>query len=162
MGRMYRVPFTFTMANANGDVDLVSLQPADDKPIRLAGWIVGQTSEVGDIQEEDLQLTIRHLTATVTIGTGGGAVTPVPNRPGTDVAAGFTARAGDTAVATTDGTNTIMERLGWNERNTPWERWIPEELRPRAAQGEALVFRNETTVADDVVIAGVLFVEEEG
>jgi hypothetical protein len=159
---MYRVPFTFTMTNANGDVDLVSLVPADDKPIRLTGWLLGQTSEVGDIQEEDLQITVRHMTATVSAGSGGAAVTPVPNRPGTDAAAGFTARAGDTTVSTTSGTDTVMERLGWNERNTPWERWIPEELRPRAAQGESLVLRNETTVADDVVIAGTLFVEEEG
>jgi len=55
-----------------------------------------------------------------------------------------------------------MEQLGWNERNTPWERWIPEELRPVAINGEALVVRMETTLADDMTGTLTFFVEELG
>jgi hypothetical protein len=158
---MYRVPYTGTITNAGTDTDLIALTPADDKPIRLVGWIIGQSSEVGDAAEENLRLTLRHMTATVTV-TGGTGVTPVANRPGTgDVAAaGFTATANSTTVATTTGTSTIMEELAWNERNTPWERWIPEEMRPIALQGEYLIVRQETTAADDYTIEMTFFVEE--
>lgn len=166
MSRIYRVPYTGTVTAAGGDSDLLSIQPADDKPCRLVGWILGQTSEVGDAAEENLRITVRHMTATVTIGSGGAAVTPVPLRPGTDLAAGFTARCNDTTVATTTGTNTIVEELAWNERNTPWERWIPAadvaEMRPRALQTEVLLVRMETTPADDFTIGVTFFVEEEG
>lgn len=162
MGRMYRVPYTGTIANAGGDADLLLLLPADDKPVRLAGWVIGQVSEVKDTEEEGLRITVRHMTATVSNGSGGSAVTPVPNRPGTDPAAGFTARCNDATVATTSGTSTVMEELGWINRNTPWERWIPEELRPRASQGEALLVRLETTPADDFTGELTFFVEEEG
>lgn len=163
-GRMYRVPYTGTLSNAGGDSDLLSLQPADDKPVQLVGWIIGQSSEVADVQEENLRITVRHMTATVTIGSGGSAVTPVARRPGTSdvVAAGFTARCNDTTVSTTSGTSTIMEEMAWNERSTPWERWIPEELRPFAVQGEVLIIRMESTPVDDLTVEMTFFVEELG
>lgn len=161
MPRMYRVPYTGTLANATGDTDLIALTPADDKPIRLVGWILGQSTEFGDAAAESVRMTLRHMTATVTV-TGGTAVTPVANRPGTaDVAAaGFTATANSTTVATTSGTSTIMEELGWNIQASPWERWIPEEMRPMATQGEYILVRLESTVADDVTGEVTFFVEE--
>jgi hypothetical protein len=159
---MYRVPYTGTLTNAGGDTDLLSIQPADDKPCRIVGWMLGQTSEVGDASEEGVRVTVRHMAATFTVGSGGAAVTPVANRAGTTdiAAAGFTARCNDTTVSTTSGTNTIAEEMAWNIRSSPWERWIPEELRPLAVQGEALVVRLETTLADDVTAALTFFVEE--
>jgi hypothetical protein len=162
MPRVYRVPYTGTLANATGDSDLLSIQPADDKPCRLIGWILGQSTEVGDAAEENLRITLRHMTATVTIGSNGSAVTPVANRPGTaDVAAaGFTARCNDTTVSTTSGTSTIMEELGWNIRSSPWERFIPEELRPLAVQGEVIIVRMESTPTDDITGELTFFVEE--
>lgn len=162
MSRMYRVPFTKTIAAADGNTDLLLVLPADDKPCRLAAWFICQSSEVGDVQEEDLRITVRHMTATVSNGSGGSAVTPVPCRPALDQAAGFTARCGDSSVATTNGTDTICEELGWNERSTPWERFIPEEVRLQAGQGEALVVRMESTVADDVTVHLTFFIEELG
>lgn len=162
--RQYRVPYTGTLGNAGGDADLLSIQPADDKPVRLVGWIFGQSTELGDAAEENLRITVRHMTATVTIGSGGSAVTPVANRPGTTdvVAAGCTTRCNDTTVSTTSGTSTIMEELAWNVRNTPWERWIPEELRPLAAQTEVLIVRMESTPADDITAELTFFIEELG
>jgi hypothetical protein len=160
--RLYRVPYTGTLTNAGGNTDLLSIEPADDKPVRLVGWILGQSSEFGDAAEESVRVTLRHMVATVTIGSGGSAVTPVANRPGTAdvVAAGFTARCNDTTVATTSGTSTIMEELGWNIRSSPWERWIPEELRPVAFQTEAIIVRLESTLTDDVTGELTFFVEE--
>jgi len=162
MPRMYRVPYNGTLTNAGGDSDLLSIQPGDDKPCRLVGWVLGQTSEVADAAEEALRLTVRHMTATVTIGSGGSAVTPVANRAGTgDVAAaGCTTRCNDTTVATTTGTSTVVEELAWNIRSSPWERWIPEDLRPIAVQGEVLIVRMESTPADDISANLTFFIEE--
>jgi hypothetical protein len=160
MPRFYRIPYTGTLSNAGGDSDLLSLQPADDKPVRLVGWIFGQTTELGDAAEESLRITLRHMTATVTIGSGGSSVTPVANDPAIDAAAGVTARCNDTTVSTTSGTSRVMEEQAWNIRNTPWERWIPEELRPTARQGEVIIVRMESTPTDDITGALTFFVEE--
>lgn len=162
MGRIYSIPYSGTLTAAGGDADLCSIQPADDKPCQIIGFDLGQTSELGDAAEENIRLTVRHLAATVTIGSGGSAVTPVGERPGTSLAAGFTARCNDTTVATTTGANTIATEGAWNERNTPFEKWIPENQRKTAVQGEALVLRNESTVADDISINLTVWVEEFG
>jgi len=161
MSRMYRVPYTGTLANSTGDSDLLIIQPADDKPCRLVGWLLGQSTEIGDAQEENLRITVRHMTATLTV-TGGTSVTPVANRAGTNdvAAAGFTATCNATTVTTTSGTSTIMEELAWNVRSSPWDRWIPEELRPLAIQGEGLIVRMESTPTDDITGELTFFVEE--
>lgn len=158
--RVYSVPFSGTLTAAGGDADLCSIQPASGKACELIGWKFGQTSEVGDAAEENIRITVRHMTGTVTIGSGGSSVTPVPTRPGTDLAAGFTARCNDTTVATTSGTSTICEELAWNERATPWFEYIPEELRKVAVNGEALIVRNESTLADDMSVNLTFFIRE--
>lgn len=163
MGRIYRVPFVATtVTNAGGNADLWYILPADDKPVRIRGLRFGQTSEVGDAAEENLDITIVHLASTVTVGSGGSAVTPVPCDPGiSDLAAGFTARINDTTVATSSGTTTVMEPVPWNERQTAFEVWYDREFAPMARQASALVVRMNSTVADDITFAGCLFVEEE-
>lgn len=159
MPRTYRVPYTGTITAAGGNADLVLLLPADDKPIRLKGWILGQSSEVGDAQEESVRLTVQHFAATVTNGSGGSAPTPIKTDQ-TDAAAGFTARCNDSTVATTSGAATILEEIGWNIRNSPWERYIDEPDRPVARQGEALLVRLESTLADDMTGELTFLVEE--
>lgn len=164
MGRIYRVPFAAgTVTNAGGNVDLWEITPADDKPCRIVGIRFGQTSEVGDAAEESLDITIEHLGSTVTSGSGGSSVTPVPCDPGiSDLAAGFTAEINNTTVATTSGTKTVMECIPWNIRQTPYEVWFPDtRYAPCARQASALVVRCNSTVTDDITFSGVLFVEEE-
>lgn len=162
MSRIYFVPFNGTVTNAGGDVDLFSLQPADDIPIRLRGITLGQISEVGDTQEEGLRITVKYLPATFTVGSGGSAVTAA--KPGADPAGtdwSFTARTNDTTVATTSGTAIVRDEFGWNERNTPYERWYPDiDFCPIARQGAGLVIRQETTAADDYTFSGGVWVEE--
>lgn len=158
MSRFYRVPYSGTLTNAGGNADLLEVSPASNKPVRLVGWIIGQTSELSDAAEESLRITINRLAATVTSGNGT-SVTPVAN-DSNDGAAGFTAECNGATVATTNGTLTLMEDGAWNIRATPYERWIPEELRPRFVSGEALVVRCESTVADDISVAMTFFLEE--
>lgn len=163
MGRIYRVPFVAgTVTNAGGNADLWTVIPADDKPIHIVGMRLSQISEVGDAAEEGVDITIEHLAATVT-DSNGTTVTPVPMDPGiSDLAAGFTSKINGATIATTTGTKTIMEAMGWNERNSPFEVWFPDDrFRPTARQASALVVRMNTTIADDMTFEGCLFVEED-
>lgn len=159
MSRMYRVAYSGTLTNAGGNTDLLSIQPADDKPCRLVGWLIGQTSELGDVAEEGLRISVQRMPATFTVGSGGAAVTPA-GVDSTQAAAGATTRCNDTTVSTTSGTATVLEELSWNIRSSPWERWIPEELRPLVRQGEALVIRLEAAPADDLSANLTFFFEE--
>lgn len=161
-GRIYAVPASFTITAANTDSDLWSIQPADDKPCRLVGFILGQTSEVGDAAEENLRITVQRLPATFTVGSGGTAITAkTPQGSSADPVWGFSARHHDTTLATTSGTAEILDNFGWNIRNTPFEHWYPDEdTRPGATQAQGLVIRNHTTVVDDVSFEGVAFIQE--
>lgn len=160
MSRMYTVPYTGTLTAAGTDCDLFNLTPADDKPIRLVGLVLSQSSEIGDAQEENLRISIIRLPATVTAGSGGSAVTPVPMDE-VDAAAGFTARCNDTTVATTSGTAETKEEFAWNERNSPMERWWPDPVvRYTCRQASALIIRNQSTAADDLTIEITAYVEE--
>lgn len=161
MSRIYTVVYNGTYTAAGTDTDLFLLLPASNKPIKLRGFTIGQSSEFGDAQEEDVRVTVRRFSATVTNGSGG--TTPTPNpMDSADAAAGFTAHTNDTTVATTNGTGVILEELAWNERNTPYEHWYPDtNYCPKAKNGEALIVRAETTVADDVTICITAWVEEE-
>lgn len=164
MGRIYTVVFVGTLTAAGGDTDLVALKPADDKPIKLRKWTIGQTSEVGDTAEENIRISLLRLPATVTDGSGGSSVTPQILGDSADSAAGFTARCNDTTVTTTSGTASTLYEHAWNERNVPCEyNYLSEteQSKPKAKQGEALVLRIQTTVADDISIVFTAEVEEE-
>ena len=160
MSRFYTAVFTGTLTTAGGDTDLLSVQPGDDKPVKLRGVLLSQISEVGDAMEEGVRVTIRRLPATFTVGTGGAAVTPNP-MDSADVAFGGTARVNDTGVSTTSGTAAILVEAGWNIRNSPYEIWFPDpQLAPLAKQGEGLVVRLETTLTDDITACLTFWLEE--
>lgn len=160
MSRIYTVPLSFTYTAAGGDFDAVYLKPAAEKPILLRGFAVGQISEVGDAQEEGVRISIIRLPATVTASSGGSSITPAP-MDSADTAAGFTARAGDSVVATTSGTAVTIAEYGWNERATPFTEWFPDPaFAPKAKNAEALVVRFQTTLADDATVQVTAWVEE--
>lgn len=161
MGRIYAVSYQGTVTNAGGDSDLLELLPADDKPVKLRGMLLSQISEVGDAAEEGLRVSIMRLPATVTSGTGGSAATPVP-MDSADSAAGVSVECNNTTVATTSGTAVTLAEIGWNERNSPYEMWFPDDrFAPKAKQGEGLVVRMQTTPADDFTGCFTFWIEEE-
>lgn len=161
MGRIYTVVYNGTITAAGTDTDILSVQPADDKPIKLRGFRLSQISEVGDTQEEGLRVTVKRLPATFTVGSGGGAVTPQP-MDSADVACGATVRCNDTTVATTSGTAVVLEEIGWNERNSPCDFWYPDTpYCPKVKQTEGLIVRIETTLADDMTGCFTFWIEEE-
>lgn len=163
MSHIFAVAVQMDITTAGGDVDLLSVAPADDKPVTLRGFSLSQSTELGEVQEEGLIITVRRLGATVTIGSGGAVVTAA--KPGGDSADpdwGFVARANDTTVATTSGTNYLHDIFGWNVRNSPYERWYPEKaFCVKARQTEALVIRNETVIADTITLCLTVYLEEE-
>lgn len=161
MSRIYTVSYQGTLTNAGGDADLLEVLPADDKPIKLRGFVLSQISEVGDAAEEGLRISILRLPATVTSGSGGSAVTPAP-MDSADAAAGAACECNNATVATTSGTIVTLAEYGWNIRNSPFPEWFPDPaFAPKAKQGEALIVRCQTTVADDVTIAVTFWLEEE-
>lgn len=161
MGRIYAVPYQGTITNAGGDSDLLEILPADDKPCKLRGWTIGQTSEVGDAAEEGVRISVIRLPATVTSGSGGSAVTPVA-LDSADASAGFAAECNNTTVATTSSSAVILHEFAWNERASPWDFWFPDErFCPKVKQGEGLVVRLQTTIADDMSGCVTFWVEEE-
>lgn len=161
MGRLYVVPYAGTITNAGGDVDLFEIAPADDKPIKLRGFCLGQTSEVGDAAEEGLRISVIRLPATFTSGSGGS--TPVGSpMDSADSAHGATLEANNTTVGTTSGTAITLYDYAWNLRNSPFEVWYPDDrFCPKVKQTEGLVIRQQTTAADDYSFAGYVVFEEE-
>jgi hypothetical protein len=163
MGRIYSVVYTGTITTAGADTDLLSLQPADDRPCKLRGMLLSQITEVGDTGEEGLRITIRRMGATFTVGSGGSAITAVASlQDSADTVWGFTARCNDTTVATTSGTNQVLVELGWLNRMSPYEMWFPDvPFAPKVKQGEGLVVKLETTLIDDMTGCFTFYVEEE-
>lgn len=162
--RPYKVAATMTVTAAGGNTDLFQLNPATNKPVRLVGFRLGNTTEVGDAMEEGLELQLMHMTATVTDGGGTGStlVTPVVVVRG-GAAAGFTARVNSPTVATSSGTTTIEEYIGWINRMTPFEFWYPnDKWCLDAIAGETIILRMNTVLADDMQLQVTVFVEEEG
>lgn len=161
MGRIYSVTHQGTIANASGDYDLLEIAPADDKPVKLRGFVLSQISEVGDTAEEGLRISVMRLPATVTSGSGGSTPTPAP-MDSANVAAGFASETGNGTVATTSGSAVTLAEYGWNIRNSPYEVWYPDdEFCPKVKQGEALVIRQQTTAADDYTGCFTAWLEEE-
>ena len=163
MSHIYSVAAQIDITTAGGDVDLLSLVPADDKPITLRGFSISQSTELGEVQEESVILTVSRFGATVTIGSGGAVVTAAkPPSDSGDPDWGFVARANDTTVATTTGTNFLYDTFAWNVRNTPYERWYPEKaFCLKARQTEAIIIRNETIISDTITVCMTAWIEEE-
>jgi hypothetical protein len=164
MSRIYAVPFTGTLTTAGGNTDIWSFAPVANRSINLRGFTLGQTTEVGDLAEENVRVTVIRLPATFTVGSGGSAVTAVAT-PGSslDTVWGTSVRTNDTTVATTSGTAQILDEFGWNIRNAPYEHWYPDErFCPGAFNGQGLVIRLESTLVDDITFSGTAWFQEEG
>lgn len=156
MPRKYTVEFeNVTLAAASGDIDLFSLQAADDKPIAVTKVSLKTTSELAEAQEEWLRL--RWVAGHTTVGSGGASATP-KTLSVNDASASFSARTNDTTIASTGTARNIVSdafqvRAGYVDEYAP-EDWIWN------TQAEFLVLRLVAAVADDVVANGTIWVVE--
>lgn len=163
MSRIYMCPYTGTVTNSGGNTDLLEFLPADDKPTRLRGILLSQISEVGDSAEEGLQVSVQRFAATVTSGSGGSTDAAANRVPidSADTAYAGTVELNNTTVATTSGTASVLAYLGWNERNSPYDFWFPDErFCPIVKQGEGGFVRQDTTAADDYTGNFTFWIEE--
>ncbi len=169
MAGFYAATYNGTITNAGGTTDIGSFSPADDVPIRLRGFLLSQISEVGDSAEEGLRINVNRLPATMTVGSGGSAITAT--KPLGDYNGGttwqMTARANDTTPGTSSGTAEILAEIGWNERNSPYDFWFPDErfcplIRQSGANLTGITITQQTTAADDYTGCFTFWIEECG
>lgn len=154
MGRVYSVNFENIAVTAAQD--FFEISPADDKPVKILGLFLCQSSDVGDAAEEMLRIQI--LRGHATSGSGGSAQTPVPINPN-DPAAGFAAEVNNTTIASA-GTAVILHSDSFNIRTGIQLFWTPETA-PLATQGNTtIVVRLLANPADSLTMGGTLYVEE--
>lgn len=159
LGRIYVVEFHAVAVSAQQD--FFYIKPAADKicfieEIKIAN--VGIAADAGDAQEELLAVELIYVPATVTVGSGGGAFTPLPLAIN-DTAAGFTARINDTTPATTSGSLSRRDTDGWNVR-IPYIYLPAPEHRAIVSNAAAIVCRLSSTPTDAITTSGRMMVRE--
>jgi hypothetical protein len=142
--------------------DAFEFTPADDKPICIHGIFIGQSTEIGDAQEEQITVEIQRGGTGMTSGsTGTGSVAaqaPVAIDP-VDTTAGATYDAGNETVATFTGGVTLW-RDTFNVRSG-YQMIFPPEMRPECSQANGgIVVRLTTTPADSITWVGTCVIEE--
>lgn len=157
-GRPYYAPIHCSTAITTA-IDIFEILAGTNKPIRLHEIILDQTSEVGDGQEEQLEVLLKRITGSPTSGSGGPATTtPAPVMPN-DTATGVTWENGNTTKLT-GGTSVEISRRAWNVRQDFI--WTPP---PKGAvvidQATRAVLELISTPADSITkIVGHLLYEE--
>lgn len=144
--RAYTAPVNVSSA-FTAQIDVLELLAATGKPLCLAGFELGQTSEVGDAQEEMLSLVLKRVTGAPTSGSGGGTSTFQQLQPN-DAAAGATLETGNTTKLT-GGTSVELKRWSWNVRSPLLYLPVPES-RIVCDAGTRLVLELVTTPADSI------------
>jgi hypothetical protein len=156
MSGLYTVPFQLNAVTAQ--LDLVEVTAAANKVLVWVGYYIANLSDAGDSQEEMLSVIVK--SGQTTSGSGGSAVTPVPNDPSGAVAAGFVAEVGNTTKATA-GTILTHRPEGWNVR--VGERvLLPETEQIILGGGRRATWELAKTPADAIDLTGFLVMQEIG
>lgn len=154
MGRLYAVEFENVAVTAAQD--FFELIPAANRPIRLHGVFLSQSSDVGDAEEELLRIKI--IRGHTTSGSGGSTQTPTPLDTN-DAASGIaSAEVNNTTIASA-GTPVDLHSETFNVR-TGWQYVPTPEMRPRCQNAQALVVRLMGAPADSLTMSGTLIFEE--
>ena len=154
MGRVYTV--TFENIAVTAAQDFFEISPADDKPVKILGLFLSQSTETGDAAEEMMRIKV--IRGHTTSGSGGSSFTPIPIDPSSP-AAGFSSEINNTTIASA-GTNVDIHAEAFNVRSGLAMWWTPESS-PMAKQGDTtIVIRLMANPADSVTMGGTLYVEE--
>lgn len=143
-----------TFATASGDYDFFELDPAADKPIEIVAIFLGNKSELGDSEEEQVSWSI--VRGNTTSGNGG-AITPRP-LDASDPAASFAAE-GPSSTPASAGTAVTLHNDTFNIR-TGLQLVLPPDMRPKSQGADLLCVRLLSAFADDAVFSGTLYVRE--
>ena|ERR1700750_481630 len=155
LGRSYTAPINISATTVQ--LDIFEILAGTGRPILLTGFEVGQSSEIGDAQEEMLLLILKRAVG-ATSGSGGGTSTPQVTQPN-DAASTATVETGNTTKLT-GGTVTELKRFAWNLRSPYLYLPVPEQ-RIVFADGTRCVLELATTVNDSVgpIVGHIDFIE---
>jgi hypothetical protein len=155
-GRFYTVTWDAATA-VTTVIDIFEILPADDKPVYLDELTIWQTSDVGDAQDEVLQIQV--IIGYTTSGSVGASGTVGRLHAG-EVAASFTAECRNTTVATV-GTPYIVHADGWNVR-APYI-WTPvPDWQPIGTQAIPLYVRLPAAPLDSLTMNAMIKLREVG
>ena len=158
MARQYTAVFSSVAVTAQQD--FFEILAATGKRIRINGWMLSQSTEIGDAQEEGLALIVKRGAGAVTSGSGGSTFTPSPQDVD-DTASGATVEINNTTkMLVGAGTLTNLEAHNWNVR-APFLMIYPPEMRPRIKPGDRLTIELGTTPADSITMSGTVWFEED-
>jgi hypothetical protein len=148
----------FNAVNVTAQQDLFEITSPTDAITIIHALELSQSSEVGDVQEEMLNILFKR--GQTTSGTGGTqALASNPIETGSS-AYGGTVDANNTTKATL-GTIVTLRADNWNVR-MPYL-WMPTpEMRPITGPGIRMTIELATTPADAITMSGTLWFEELG
>jgi hypothetical protein len=143
--------------------DLFEIRSSTAAVTVVHGFIISQSSEVADAQEEQLTLTTnRAFGSSPTSGSGGTTATATVRVRG-QPAFGGTIEVNNTGkIAAGTGTlTTDLEVQNINVR-VPYIFWYTPESRPVILPGEYWTLELETTPGDSITMSGTVFLEQIG
>jgi hypothetical protein len=153
VGRIYTV--SFSAVSVGAVQDLIAVYAGT---MAFAVHMI-ELDQVTATAVNNLNITHKRLPATVTAGSGGTSVTPVPLRS-TNAAATVTAHCNDTTQATTSGTAAILAAHAVNVING-YLYLPPEADRPVIAPSQAFVLSlNSAPASGSYVMSGTITIEE--
>ena len=155
MGRVYSVNFENVAVTAAQD--FFEINPADDKPVRILGFALYQSTDLGDAAEEILRLQI--IRGHSTSGSGGSTATPTPMNPNDAASGDTTVEINNTTIASA-GTGVVCATHYMNIR-TGIEIFYPPEMQPQASEANTtIVLRLLAAPADSITMGGTIWYEE--
>lgn len=159
MGRVYIAQFAGSAKTAAGDLFEV-ICPADAVLI-IHEIRITQSTEAGDAQSEQMQVTVKRASGTYTSGSGGGSATAVPVSFG-DPAFGGTVETNNSTPASA-GTGALTTLMTISENVHNGFHYLPTpETRIQISPSQALVVALASTPADSITFDGVVVFEELG
>lgn len=156
--RVYTVGFSASAQT--GAVDFFELITGAGGTIALLGLEIGQTTELGDAQEEKIRLRFTRATGSYTSGSGGNTGVARPPVRASDGAATFTAETlNTTQVAAGSGTLTVLSQYPFEVR-AGYERFWTPETAFTSGPSSALVIGMAAAPADSITWEGTAYVAE--
>lgn len=153
MGRVYNVGFHNVSVTAVQD--LIAVYAGSTKAFKVHAVSLGQVTATA---VGNLAISLRRLTSTVTVGSGGTTPSLLPVGPN-DTAATVTAHANDTTQATTSGAVQYMVHDVFNVVNG-YLYLPPEEDRITVGPGQAFIVSLDTAPGSAEAMSGWITVEE--
>jgi len=141
--------------------DIFEVAAPADSIVIIHSWIISQSTDYGDSEEEGLVLTTNRGVGTVTSGSGGSTVTTQPIQDGQASAGSTVERNNTTAMAAGSGSIEELEAIVWNVR-VPFERIYAPEYRPIIGPSQHWTLELETAPADSITVSATLVFEEIG